>query len=372
MFSPGSCKPGMADRMFPLPAVRELAPGCRVKWSGNTAGGPCVGYRQWLSVLQFRLLPGQGARWVIYPLLVVGLLYYFGPRYLYAGPANGFDLGASLVPVGEIEPGGPPRDGIPAIDHPHFVSAAQADFLADDDRVLGIDRNGIRKAYAVRILNYHEIVNDRYGHDAVLVSYCPLCGTGMAFLAPVDGPARSFGVSGLLYNSDVLLYDRETDSLWSQLMKQAISGPLRGQRLQQIAMAHTSWRDWRSRHPDTLVLSTDTGSRRDYTRSPYAGYEDSPELYFPVRHTDTRYHPKEPVIGLSVGDVHKAYPFSELSRTQGLVQDRVAGREVQVYYDRHNRTGRVLAADGSELPSTISYWFAWLAFHPDSGVYTAP
>ncbi len=310
--------------------------------------------------------------WLIYPLLVVGLGGYFGLGYLYAGSTNGFDLSGALVPVEEIRHGGPPRDGIPAIDRPRFVSAGDANFLSGTDRVLGIDRNGIRKAYAVKILNYHEIVNDRFGEDAVVVSYCPLCGTGMAFLVAADGPARSFGVSGLLYNSDVLLYDRETDSLWSQLMKQAVAGPLRGQRLQQIVMSHTSWDDWRSRHPDTIVLSTDTGSRRDYERSPYAGYASSAELYFPVSRRDPRYHPKELVIGLSVNGVYKAYPFAELSQVDGDIPDSIAGQKVRVRYDSGNRTGRVLAADGSELPSTISYWFAWQAFHPDSGVYTAP
>ncbi|HED19112.1 MAG TPA: DUF3179 domain-containing protein [Gammaproteobacteria bacterium] len=323
-------------------------------------------------IRNIQLIRAPWARWVIYPLLVAGVVYYFAPSYLYAGPTNGFDLSGALVPVEEIRHGGPPRDGIPALDHPRFVSAGKANFLSDSDRVLGIDRNGIRKAYAVKILNYHEIVNDRFDRQAVVVSYCPLCGTGMAFLATADGSARSFGVSGLLYNSDVLLYDRETDSLWSQLMKQAIAGPLRGQHLQQIVMSHTSWGDWRNRHPDTVVLSTDTGSRRNYERSPYAGYENSKDLYFPVSKTDSRYHPKELVIGVSVAGMHKAYPFTELSRTDGDLKDSVAGRELRVRYDSHNRTGRVFAADGSELPSTISYWFAWHAFHPDSEVYTAP
>ena len=318
------------------------------------------------------LLASPRARWVLYLPMAIVLLYIFTARVLYAGPANGFDLSGALVPAQEIEHGGPPRDGIPALDRPRFITAGKANFLEGTDRVLGIDRNGVRKAYAVKILNYHEIVNDRFGQEAVVVSYCPLCGTGMAFLAAADGSAHNFGVSGLLYNSDVLLYDRETESLWSQLMKQAVSGPLRGQRLQQIAMSHTRWDDWRNRHPDTLVLSTDTGSWHDYERSPYAGYENSTALYFPVNSMDPRYHPKELVIGLSVQGIHKAYPFTELSRTNGDIADSIAGKQVQVYYDSRNRTGRVLAADGSELPSTISYWFAWQAFHPDTGVYTAP
>ena len=161
-------------------------------------------------------------RWIIYPLLLTILWLWQGPQLLQAEPNNGFDLSNALIPVEQIKHGGPARDGIPAISQPDFISEKQARFLEDADRVLGINMQGEQKAYPVRILNYHEIVNDHFG-DVVLVSYCPLCGTGMAFLANRDGKDFDFGVSGLLYNSDVLLYDRQTESLWSQIRKQAIS-----------------------------------------------------------------------------------------------------------------------------------------------------
>jgi uncharacterized protein DUF3179 len=318
------------------------------------------------------LLSTPWTRRIIYPLLAMVLLYVLAPHFLYAGPTNGFDLSDALIPAAAIEHGGPPRDGIPAIDEPVFITADKAEFLSDTDRVLGIDRNGVRKAYAIKILNYHEIVNDRFNEEAILVSYCPLCGTGMAFQVSTDGAVNNFGVSGLLYKSDVLLYDRKTESLWSQIMKQAVTGPKRGQHLQQIAMSHTNWGEWRKHHPDTLVLSTDTGSRRNYDRSPYAGYENSPDLYFSVGRIDSRYHPKEMVIGLSFNGTNKAYPFIELSRTGGDIQDMLAEQKLRVLYDVRNRTGQVLAADGNELPTTISYWFAWQAFHPETEVYTAP
>ncbi len=121
---------------------------------------------------------------------------------------NGFVLDDSLVPSREILSGGPPRDGIPSIDRPRFVVAEEADlFVGDRDRILGISRNGVAKAYPIAILNYHEIVNDSFGDEPIVVTYCPLCGTGMAFGAAIAGERRIFGVSGLLYNSDVLLYD---------------------------------------------------------------------------------------------------------------------------------------------------------------------
>jgi hypothetical protein len=323
---------------------------------------------------QFRMIiPKNGIGLAqMYLLLIVLMMGFSSPRCLSAASLNGFDLSNTLIPAGEIYHGGPPRDGIPSIDQPHFVAADDAGFVKPLDRVLGLQRQGIAKAYPVQILNHHEIVNDRLGTEAILVSFCPLCGSGMAFLAATDSRAREFGVSGLLYNSDMLLYDRETQSLWSQMKAQAISGPERGAQLSQIVLEHTSWQDWRSRHPDTLVLSIDTGYSRDYTRSPYAGYEKSTETYFPVSTLDRRYHAKEQVIGLQLDGVSKAYPFAELSRTSGELEDDVAGQTVTIRFDAANRAGGVFTQGGQQLPSTISYWFAWVAFHPETEVYQAP
>jgi hypothetical protein len=321
-------------------------------------------------LLQKRLVAGSRWRWVIYPLLLASLWVWLGPSLLHAGPDNGFDLSNALVPVEQIEHGGPGRDGIPAISAPRFVRASQADFLSGTDRVLGISLHSEQKAYPVRILNYHEIVNDRFGDSAVVVSYCPLCGTGMAFLADSNGRKLEFGVSGLLYNSDVLLYDRQTESLWSQIRKQAIAGPLKGLHLQQIPMEHTSWSDWRARFPQTQVLSLDTGYRRDYSRSPYAGYADSEHLMFSVSHVDRRLHPKEQVIGVELNGAAKAYPFSELLQAPDQIMDQVGGQPVRIVFDAEHQTGRVYAGD-KLIPSTTGFWFAWYAFHPDTAVYQA-
>lgn len=288
-----------------------------------------------------------------------------------ASRTNGFDLADTLVPSAQIHHGGPPRDGIPAIDEPKFVNADSVEFLSGDDRVLGMQRNGTAKAYPIRILNYHEIVNDEFGNDAVVVSFCPLCGTGMAFSATVRGRIHKFGVSGLLYNSDVLLYDRETESLWSQIMRKAISGEMKGTSLDQLALTHTTWRDWRERHPDTLVLSTDTGHARNYDRSPYAGYEKTPRVFFPVNNKNAKYHPKELVMGLKIGEQTKVYPFAELSKGPSVVNDSFAGRSLRIEFDARNRTGRIVDQLGEEIPTTIAYWFAWAAFNPDTEVFKA-
>lgn len=235
--------------------------------------------------------------------------------------------------------------------------------------MIGVQHRGIARAYPIAILNWHEVVNDRYGEEPVVVTFCPLCGTGMVFRAAVGGRPLVFGVSGLLYNSDVLLYDRQTGSLWSQLLAKAVSGPHKGQPLTQLAAEHTTWADWRKRHPDSQVLTPQTGHERDYRRDPYAGYGRSAELMFPVRFQDARLHPKEQVIGVSVGNLHKAYPFSHLSRVPTPLEDRLGTQQLRIEFDPAHRTGRVFDADGRVMPSVIAFWFAWYAFHPDTALF---
>lgn len=305
-------------------------------------------------------------------ILLMSALLLVTAEAAVAQTRNGFDLTGALVPAAQIESGGPPRDGIPAIDRPKFVKADEARFLQGDDRVLGVARNGIAKAYPVRILNWHEIVNDSFGAERIAVTFCPLCGTGIAYVSQAGGKLLSFGVSGLLYNSDVLLYDRQTQSLWSQILAQAVSGPLKGAKLTPVALSHTSWADWKKRHPDTLVLSTDTGFTRDYGRDPYAGYAQDPTILFPVTGQSPRYQAKEPVIGVEVGGKFKAYPFVELAKAKGgRVTDSLGGKPLTVRFDPEHRTGTVFDAQGKEIPSVIVYWFAWYAFHHDTEVFQA-
>lgn len=306
--------------------------------------------------------------WVLLGLLLAAIFYARA-----GSESNGFDLTDALIPADQIHLGGPPRDGIPSIDKPVFVAAGMADFLSENDRVLGLNHNGEVRAYPIAILNWHEVVNDRIGGDSVAVTYCPLCGTGVAFDAADGAGTRTFGVSGLLYNSDVLLYDRETESLWSQLMMQAVSGPQRGASLAALPLQHTSWRAWRAQHPDTKVLSTDTGFARDYSRSPYDGYASSARLYFSVQAQSRRYHPKEQVLGVEIDGQHKAYPFTELDRVGvKTVDDMLAGKPVRIVFDARNRSAKALDRDGRPLPAVTSFWFAWYAFHPDGDVFVAP
>jgi len=282
---------------------------------------------------------------------------------------NGFVLDEPLVPAKEIVRGGPPRDGIPSLKEPQFVAADEADYLGTKDRVLGIDRNGERRAYPVRILNYHEVVNDNVGGETIVITYCPLCGTGMAFVGTVGERPLEFGVSGLLYNSDVLMFDRQTESLWSQIKKLAINGPLKGSALEQVALSHTTWQDWRTRHPDTTVLSNDTGYRRNYEVDPYPNYGRDQKLYFPVSKTSRAYKRKELVMGLEINQQFRAYPFKELKAGPTRFSDTFQGEQFEVLYHPANATARIMDDSGQEIPTTLAFWFAWYAFHPDTEVY---
>jgi hypothetical protein len=284
---------------------------------------------------------------------------------------NGFSLEDTLVPARHIHSGGPPRDGIPALFAPRFVTAEDADFISANDRVLGVTLDGVAKAYPIKILNYHEIVNDRFEDRAIAVTFCPLCGTGIVFDASVDGEERTFGVSGLLYNSDVLMYDRESESLWSQILAQAISGPAKGLKLRTLPARHTTWSDWVGRRPQTLVLVPPRAYGRDYSVDPYLGYADSNRVWFPVAHRDQRYPAKEVVVGLTVDSTAKAYPFAELPPGAGTIEDRIAGTAITLEFDQRARSARILTRDGQEIPTFTAYWFAWIAFHPDTLVYTA-
>jgi len=295
--------------------------------------------------------------------LVVGLL-------LFSGPARGsFDLSIHSVPLDQIVSGGPGKDGIPAILKPVFIPGSQATFLTTEDRILGLSQGREAKAYPIKIMNWHEIVNDTIGGRPVVVTYCPLCGTGIGFDARVQGRPLTFGVSGLLYQSDLLMYDHQTESLWSQIATAAVAGPMTGTKLPLLFLEHTTWTEWKAAHPTTLVLSTKTGYPRNYDRDPYLGYAQRRDLMFDVTHADATYHPKEWVLGLEVKGVFKAYPFPELKKLKGPLTDQVNGQTINIRFNARAQSASVTDSAGRSLPSMMAFRFAWYAFHPDTQVF---
>ncbi len=167
-----------------------------------------------------------------------------------------------------------------------------------------------------------------------------------------------------------MLYDRETESLWSQLLFKAVSGPLVNTKLQALATANTSWENWLEKHPESLVLFEETGFKRDYSRDPYPDYSKSSKLYFPVSGNDERFHPKEMVIGLEIFGKYKAYPFSELRKLKSTVlNDTFQGKNLIVKYDQKSDSAEIIDNDGNIILTVTNFWFAWIAFHPETAVY---
>jgi len=283
---------------------------------------------------------------------------------------NGFDLKGASVKLSKIKRGGPPKDGIPALSYPGFVEAKRANYLNDDDRVIGVNFNGESRAYPIKILNYHELVNDKIGNTSYVVSFCPLCGSGLVFNATIKGEPVQFGVSGLLYNSDVLMYDRKTESLWSQLKNQAITGRYLGTKLEILPSTITNWKTWKDQHPNTKVLGHNTGYARDYNRTPYTGYNTTKTVYFPTDHWDDRFFSKEYILGVEINGKFKAYPFSQLAKNAPHINDSFEGKNLEISFNKNSKTAMLIKPD-LKIKPTVSFWFAWYTFHPDTEVYYA-
>ena len=194
--------------------------------------------------------------------------------------------------------------------------------MSDSDIVIGLEINGEAKAYPLFILVWHEIVNDNVGDVPVSVTYCPLCYTNQVFERIINGQEVEFGTSGKLYNSNLLMYDRLTESYWSQALGIAVKGELTGYQLNLVPFDVITWGDWRALHPDTLVLTTDTGHLRSYATDPYGNYYTEPRIMFPVGHSDDRMHPKEIIFGFNQDDVSKAFKQSDIE-SEIVINDSV-------------------------------------------------
>ncbi len=282
-----------------------------------------------------------------------------------------FDISNPVVPLEKIKSGGPGKDDIPSILNPGFVPADQAgSFLKDSDRVLALSMNDEHRAYPIKILNWHEMVNDKIGDKSILITFCPLCGTGMLFDRVVDGKELTFGVSGLLYESDMIFYDHQTESLWSQVEGKAITGIMSGMELTALPIRNTTWSDWKRKHPDTKTLDINTGYKRSYDINPYEDYAKTELLMFPVSNSDARFDRKEMVIGIRINGKARAYIYDDLAKLDKPLEDELGGEKIVVHYDKDTATGHITNKDGAELPSVAGFWFAWYTFNQDTDVYT--
>jgi hypothetical protein len=275
------------------------------------------------------------------------------------------DSTARAVDLDKLSQGCSVRDCIPSIDTPKFVNAAAASHIDDDDIVIVIAYGGEHRAYPARILDQHEIVNDTIAGEPIAITWCPLCGSAVGVRRELGGKITEFGVSGLLYNSDLVFYDRATNTLWDQIEAKGIVGPLTGEQLEFVPVSMTRWGRWRAAHPDTLVLSADTGFERDYSADRYGEYRDSMRIVFPVNQRDDRLHPKTVVYGFMLDDGPIAFA-AKLFDQSGPLRHEHNGRVLEV---TRSADGIVtLDTDGSLFSPIRLYWFAWYTFHPDTAL----
>lgn len=361
-------------------------------------GGEGRGRRSRGGLLDFR-----SGGWVILLALLISTIL-FGGRVVMVlrshgakavgdgkDPATyGFDLSTCLIARDQIVGGGISKDGLAALDRPALLSPAEVDsvnearrgnILVSSDRVIGVRFGGVARAYPTRILNWHEVVNDTIGGRPIAVTFHPLCDAVVAFDREIGGTVREFRVSGLLYNSNALYFDRQADpreeSLWSQIGMCAVTGPAAEKelRIEPLPVAVISWGEWKARHPETTVIAPREEMTDAYKRDPYGVYFGSDALRFPVRPLpppSIQLARKERMIVVGEHAARRAYPFSfiaERTGASGRWETEMGGRPVVFHVRREPLSADVEAVDGGAQPPVIySFWFAWYAIHPDTRI----
>jgi hypothetical protein len=332
---------------------------------------------------------------------------------------GGPSLGSSWsIPTDQIFDGGPGKDGIPALVDPPFIDPDQATYLMETDLVIGYKIGEDIRAYPHRILDWHEIINDEIGGKPVAITYCPLTGTAVGWDRNLQGNVTTFGVSGLLFNTNLIPYDRFSDSNWSQMRLVSINGPFQGERITSFQVIETTWATWKQMYPNTKVVSTDTGISRPYESFPYINsngqdYRLDPYLLFPIQIDDSRLPRKDRVHGVIINGEAKVYPMATFRDEVTVIRDSFLNRDLLIVGDRKSNYansflviqpefnsleftavqdqlpivmqddegnqwdifGEAVSGprEGQKLTATssfIGYWFSWGTFYPGAEIFT--
>ncbi len=327
---------------------------------------------------------------------------------------NGGGLtGNWLIPAAEVKDGGPGKDGIPSIDNPTFLSASDALYLEDEDLIVGYKKGDEVRAYPHKILDYHEIVNDVVNGSSVTITYCPLTGSAIGWVPIANNATTEFGVSGLLYNTNLIPYDRTTDSNWSQMRLECVNGPLSGTKIETFHIVETTWKTWKEMYPATKVLSNFTGFSRNYDIYPYGDYKTNHQnLLFRVNPDDNRLPRKDRVLGVIVNEEARVYQVAKLSDEIQTINDSYNGEDIVVLgsksknflvafnralidgtildFEALSNEGPIVMEDNEgnkwdifgeavsgprkgvrlkHSTSFIGYWMAWGAFYPNADIF---
>ena len=319
-----------------------------------------------------------------------------------------------LIPENEVRDGGPGKDGIPSVDAPVFSDVPDISFLNNNDLVIGYKVGNEIRAYPHPILDWHEIVNDGIAGKKFAITYCPLTGTGIAWNRKLNGEETTFGVSGLLYNSNLIPYDRKTDSNWSQMRLECVNGELANTSVETYPVFETSWATWKKMFPGSKVMTRATGFNRAYGNYPYGAYRENEALIFGVTPDDSRLHRKERVLGIIIDGEAKTYRFKDFDdQNVNVLNDEYKSKKVVIVgskadnylmaFERVSSGGATLEftaiqgeasvvmqdnegnkynifgemVEGNQdilaalpkLDSYIGYWFAWGAFYPNPSIH---
>ena len=316
-----------------------------------------------------------------------------------------------LIPQDEVIDSGVGMDGIPSVDNPQFSLESEVNKAFDDDLVIGIEFNGELRAYPVPMMDWHEVVNDDVNGLKVAITYCPLTGTAIGWERQLNkNVVTTFGVSGFLYNTNLMPYDRRTNSLWSQQRLECVNGPFIGNKPKTYHLMETTFATWKKSFPGSKVMNANTGFDRRYSFYPYGNYrQDNDQFFFPIGREDNRIPNKERVLGVFIGEITKAYRFNESQDGTDIIADNIAGSELIIVRSKkdnfntaflnpdhrifkpvqnglpsimidensneYDLAGRIISGPniGTRLQkplSFIGYWFSWASFYPEIEIYT--